>query len=76
MMRSLNAETKQLQEALEEWENKYDERVQEVFEQHTAIEIGLRNQLRAHEEQEEESQYRIHELEEQAGIMRQSLESA
>jgi hypothetical protein len=76
MMRSLNAETKQLQEALEEWENRYDERVQEVVEQHTAIEIGLRNQLRSHEEQEEETRYRIHELEEQVGIMSQSLESA
>lgn len=76
MMRSLNAETKQLQETLEEWENKYDERVQEVVEQHTAIAIGLRNQLRSHEEQGEEDRYRIHELEEQVGIMRQNLESA
>ena len=76
MMRSLNAETKQLQEALEEWENRYDERVQEVIERHTAIEIGLRNQLRGHEEQEEETQYRIHELEEKVSIMSQSLESA
>ena len=75
-MRSLNAETKQLQEALEEWENKYDERVQEVIEQHTAIAIGLRNQLRSHEEQGEENRYRIHELEEQLGVMRQNLESA
>jgi hypothetical protein len=76
MVRSLNAETKQLQEALEEWENKYDERVQEVVEQHTAIAIGLRNQLRSHEEQGEEDRYRIHELEEQVGTMRQSLEYA
>lgn len=76
MMRSLNAETKQLQEALEEWENKYDERVQEIVEQHTAIAIGLRSQLRSHEEQGEEDRYRIHELEEQVGVMRQNLESA
>ena len=76
MMRSLNAESKQLQEALEEWENRYDERVQEVIEQHTVIEIGLRNQLRSYEEQEEENRYRIHELEEQVGVMNQSLESA
>ncbi|KAM0706560.1 hypothetical protein Q7P35_005887 [Cladosporium inversicolor] len=76
MVRSLNAETKQLQDALEEWEDKYDERVQEVVEQHTAIAIGLRNQLRSHEEQGEEDRYRIHELEEQVGAMRQNLESA
>lgn len=76
MMRTMNTETKQLRDALEEWENRYDERVQEMVEQHTAIEIGLRNQLRGHEEQREEDQYRIHELEEQVGIMSQSLESA
>lgn len=76
MMRTLNAEAKQLQEALEEWENKYAERVQEVVEQHTAIEIGLRSQLRGYEETEEENRYRIHELEEQVGNMSQSLKSA
>lgn len=75
-MRTLNAETRQLQEALEEWENKYDERVQELVDQHAAIEVGLRNQLRATEEQSEEDRYRIHELEEQVGGMSQGLESA
>lgn len=76
MMRTLNAETKQLQDALEEWENKYDERVQEVMESYSAIEIGLRNQLRGYEEQGEEDRYRIHELEQQVGNMNQNLEAA
>ncbi|KAM0720316.1 hypothetical protein Q7P37_004452 [Cladosporium fusiforme] len=75
-MRTLNAETRQLQEALEEWENRYDERVEEIVEQHTAIEAGLRSQLRVFEEQNEEDRYRIHELEEQVGNMGQGLESA
>lgn len=76
MMRTLNAETRQLQEALEEWENKYDDRVQEVVNQHTDIEMGLRSQLRCLEEQGEEDRYRIHELEEKVGGMNESLESA
>jgi hypothetical protein len=76
MMRTLNAETKQLQQALEEWEHSYDKRVHQVVEQHSAIEIGLRNQLRSYEEQGEEDRYRIHELEEQIGNMSQNLESA
>lgn len=75
-MRTLNTETKHLQEALEEWENRYDERVQEVVDQHMAIEIGLKNQLRSYEEQGEEDRYRIHELEEQVGLMSQNMESA
>jgi hypothetical protein len=76
MMRSLNAETRQLQEALEEWENKYDERVQEVVDQYSAVEASLRSQLRGFEEQREEDQYRIHELELQVENMNQSMESA
>lgn len=76
MMRSLNAETRQLQEALEEWENRYDERVQEVVDQYSAVEASLRSQLRGFEEQREEDQYRIHELEQQVENMNQSMESA
>ena len=76
MMRSMNAETRQLQEALEEWENRYDERVQEVVDQYSAIEVSLRSQLRGFEEQREEDQYRIHELEQQVENMNQNMESA
>jgi hypothetical protein len=76
MMRTLNAETRQLQEALEEWENRYDERVQEVVDQYSAVEVSLRSQLRSFEEQREEDQYRIHELEQQVENMNQSMESA
>jgi hypothetical protein len=76
MMRSLNAESRQLQEALEEWENRYDERVQEVVDQCSAVEASLRSQLRGFEEQREEDQYRIHELEQQVEIMNQNMESA
>jgi len=76
MMRTLNAKTRQLQEALEEWENRYDERVQEVADQYSAVEVSLRNQLRGFEEQREEDQYRIHELEQQVENMSQSMESA
>jgi len=76
VMRSLNAETRQLQEALEEWENRYDERVQEVVDQYSAVEVSLRTQLRSFEEQREEDQYRIHELEQQVENMSQSMDSA
>jgi hypothetical protein len=76
MMRSLNTETRQLQEALEEWEDRYDERVQEVVDQYSAIEVSLRSQIRSFEEQREEDQYRIHELEQQVENMNQNMESA
>jgi hypothetical protein len=76
MMRSMNAETRQLQEALEEWENRYDERVQEVVDQYSAIEVSLRSQIRSFEEQREEDQYMIHELEQQVENMNQNMESA
>ncbi|KAL1589478.1 hypothetical protein WHR41_01731 [Cladosporium halotolerans] len=75
-LRTLNSETKQLQQALEEWESKYEERVQEIVEQYTAVEVSLRSQIRGFEEQSEEDRYRIHELEEQVGNMNQGLESA
>lgn len=75
-MRTLNFETKQLQDALQEWEEKFDERVQELEDEHKSVEASLRAHVRSLEEAAEESKYRIYELEEQMQTASQSLEIA
>ncbi|KAK3676583.1 hypothetical protein LTR78_003357 [Recurvomyces mirabilis] len=62
-MRTLNAETRHLQKELAEWEARYDQRVQEIVDEHTEIETGLRKQVRKLEQDAEESRYRLQELE-------------
>ena len=75
-MRNLNAETKHLHDALQEWEDKFDERVQELEDEHRAVEASLKAHARCMEEAAEESKYRIYELEEQMETASQSLEVA
>ena len=75
-MRNLNAETKQLQDALQEWEDKFDERVQELEDEHKTVEASLRAHVRSLEDAAEESRYRIYELEQQTETASQSLEVA
>lgn len=75
-MRTLNNETKQLQDALQEWEDKFDERIQELEDEHRAVEASLRAHVRTMEEAAEESKYRIYELEEQIETASQNLEVA
>ncbi|KAK5122885.1 hypothetical protein LTR85_003450 [Meristemomyces frigidus] len=62
-MRTLNTETRQLQEELAEWEAKYEQRVQEEVDRHCEIESTLRSQLRKLEQDAEETKYRLQELE-------------
>lgn len=61
-MRSLNAETKQLQDELAEWETRYEERVREQVDQHYAIEHDLRQRIRSLEQESEDHKYKIEEL--------------
>lgn len=61
-VRNLNAETKQLQQELDEWEAKYERRVQDALDEHMEHEANLRNRIRSLEDAAEESTYRIEEL--------------
>lgn len=62
-MRTLNAETRQLQDDLAEWEAKYEQRVQEEVDKHCEIESSLRSVIRKLEQDAEETKYRVQELE-------------
>lgn len=62
-MRSLNAESKHLQDELSEWENKYEQRVQEEVDKHCAIESALRNRILHLEQDVEDTKSKIHDLE-------------
>ena len=61
-VRNLNAEAKQLQQELNEWEAKYEQRVQEALDEHVATENGLRNRIRALEEDAAVTQFDLQEL--------------
>ncbi|KAK5678199.1 hypothetical protein LTS10_009369 [Elasticomyces elasticus] len=75
-MRTLNTETKQLQDELAEWEARYEQRVQEVIDEHFEIEAGLRSQLRKLEQEAEEAKYRVEEMEIEVAETRQNMEAA
>ncbi|GAB7363183.1 hypothetical protein MBLNU230_g3466t1 [Neophaeotheca triangularis] len=75
-MRSLNAETRQLEVEIAEWEERYDERIQEEADRFAEIEAGLRANIRSLEQQAEEGTYRLQELELELENARDSLESA
>ncbi|KAK4543338.1 hypothetical protein LTR36_005697 [Oleoguttula mirabilis] len=75
-MRTLNTETRQLQEEVAEWEAKYEQRVQEEVETHCEIESTLRSQLRKLEEGAEETKYRLQELESELEASMASMEAA
>lgn len=62
-MRTLNVESKHLQDELSEWEVKYEQRVQEEVDKHCAIESALRNRIRNLEQDAEETRSRVQELE-------------
>ena len=62
-VRHLNAETKQLQQELDEWETKYEQRVQDALDEHVAVENGLRNRIRSLEEDADDTQLRLQQLE-------------
>lgn len=75
-VRSLNAETKKLQDDLLEWEYKYEERVQQEIDKHFTIENDLRARIRHLEQDAEDSHVRIHELELQVETTKQSMQVA
>lgn len=72
-MRTLNAETRQLQQELAEWEQKYHERVQEEVDCRTALESGLRSRIRVLEQDAEETLLKLRELEYQLETTTQTL---
>nr|POF17477.1 hypothetical protein CFP56_12891 [Quercus suber] len=74
-IRSLSTETKQLQEQVDEWEKKFDERLQEMLEPYLEAEADIRARARALEEELELSRYRIGELEGQLDVKTQNMES-
>nr|POE99386.1 hypothetical protein CFP56_52778 [Quercus suber] len=74
-IRSLSTETKLLQEQVEEWEKKFDERLQEMLEPYLAAEADIRTRARGLEEELELSRYRIGELEGQLDVKTQNMET-
>ncbi|KAI6796221.1 hypothetical protein KC361_g4571 [Hortaea werneckii] len=75
-MRHLNAEAKQLQDEVAEWEAKYDDRIQEMADEHREVENTLRAHVRRLEEEAEEYRYRLSELEEGIEEARVAAEAA
>ena len=72
-MRTLNAETRQLQAEISDWETKYEQRVQDAVDEHSAIESNLRHRIQSLEQDAEETKYRMQELETQLESATQSL---
>ncbi|KAF2481177.1 hypothetical protein BDY17DRAFT_300820 [Neohortaea acidophila] len=73
--RNHNVETKQLQEDLADWENKYEQRVQEEVDRHVVIETDLRARIRHLELEVEEAKFRVQELETQVDTTKQNMEA-
>ncbi|KAK0845520.1 hypothetical protein LTR03_007410 [Friedmanniomyces endolithicus] len=74
-LRTLNTETRQLQDELAEWEARYEQRVQEIVDEHLEIEASLRSELRRMEQDAEEAKYRIEELDIEVAEGRQNVEA-
>ncbi|TKA76542.1 hypothetical protein B0A55_05666 [Friedmanniomyces simplex] len=74
-LRTLNTETKQLQDELAEWEARYEQRVQEIVDEHVEIEASLRSELRRMEQDAEEAKYRIEEMSIEVTEARQNMEA-
>ncbi|TKA25442.1 hypothetical protein B0A50_06309 [Salinomyces thailandicus] len=62
-LRQLQSEARQLQQEVAEWETKYDDRVQELTDDHRDVEGALRAHVRRLEDAADETRYRICELE-------------
>ncbi|KAK3716526.1 hypothetical protein LTR37_006422 [Vermiconidia calcicola] len=74
-MRNLNTETRQLQKELADWEERYEQRVQEEVDKHFEIESGLRSQIRSLEQEAEETKFKMEELETQLETTVQNMEA-
>ncbi|KAI7153629.1 hypothetical protein KC349_g8240 [Hortaea werneckii] len=75
-MRHLNAEAKQLQDEVAEWEAKYDDRIQKMADEHREVENTLRAHVRRLEDEAEEYRYRLSELEDGISEARVAAEAA
>jgi hypothetical protein len=75
-MRSLTAESKQLQEEVAGWEAKFEQRVQEEVDRHHEIEAGLMKQIRQLQGDVDEAKFRIEELEGQVENATRDVEVA
>lgn len=74
-VRTLNAESRHLQDELAEWEMKYEQRVQEEVDKHCATESALRNRIRDLEQDVEDTKSRVQELELQLESTSENLEA-
>ena len=74
-MRTLNVESKHLQDELAEWEAKYEQRVQEEVDKHCAVESALRNRILHLEQDVEDTRLRVHELEVQLDGTSENLQA-
>lgn len=61
-IRNIDAEREILQREIDDWEAKYEQRIQEEVDRHREIETGLRSRIRLLEQDSEESHFRIQEL--------------
>ena len=75
-IRTVDAERESLQKEVNDWETQYENRIQEVVDQHYEIELGLRNQIRTLEQDFEESRFRMAELQAQLDTNLCNMEAA
>ncbi|KAK4626274.1 hypothetical protein CLAFUW4_04785 [Fulvia fulva] len=75
-VRTLNAETKHLQDELAAWEEKFEHRVQGELDKHFETEAGLRARVRTLEDATEEARFKIQELEMQLDSADQTMKAA
>lgn len=74
-MRHLKAENSRLSEEIANWENEFDERLQERLQASQGAEDALEAKVRLLEEEVEERAYRVHELEGQLQSAREGRDS-
>lgn len=75
-IRQLNIETKRQQRELADWDEKYEERIQEEADRHHQIEVGLRTRLRTVETELDAKAFRVQELECDLESTQQNLDAA
>ncbi|QIW98931.1 hypothetical protein AMS68_004449 [Peltaster fructicola] len=75
-MNRINAENRQLQAQLKDWEMRYDEEVRDFVQQHNVVEKQLRSKNSNLEDYASRAKDRVMELESQLERMQQALEGA
>lgn len=74
-MRHIDAETRLLQKEIEDWEAKYEQRVQEEVDSHAEIETVLRGRVRTLEQEVDETRFQMQELEARLHLATQNMEA-